>query len=208
MNRSHFLNDRLIYIPNFITQSEENSLIDILENRITERQWRYDGGYKHQFIVISGGQLTKAGKLIQSSTPDHINSIYTRIQDYTSVLPNYSELYVIQPGQGHSGSVKATTATLTLSTHLVVQTELANTPILLEPRSLLIAVDNGPPNVIPGAVDRVTSPPASLLNAEHLTKDKYKRFAISGGQLPRSEGYILTMYDIKSITKSFINVLK
>lgn len=104
--------------------------------------------------------------------------------------------------------MKATTATLTLSTHLVVQTELANTPLLLEPRSLLIAVDNGPPNVIPGAVDRVTSPPASLLNANNLTKDKYKRFAISGGQLPRLEGYILTMYDIKSITKSFINVLK
>lgn len=46
MNRSHFLNDRLIYIPDFITESEENSLIDTLENRITERQWRYDGGYK------------------------------------------------------------------------------------------------------------------------------------------------------------------
>lgn len=123
------------------------------------------------------------------------------------MLPNYSELYAVKAGQGCSVGVKATTATLTLSTHLVVQTDVAHGPLLLEPGSLLIVVDAGPPKVVPGQVDRVTSAPAIILNAPQLTHAAYKQFVTAGGELPRKEGYLLTMYDIKRTTKAFMSVL-
>ena len=122
--------------------------------------------------------------------------------------PNYAELYAISAGQAISADgIKETNATLTLSTHVVVQTQVSHSPLLLEPGSLLIVVDASPPRIVPGMVDRVVQAPATILNASQLMHQPYKDFVKDGGQLPRKEGYVMTMYNVKKTTKAFMGVL-
>lgn len=45
MNRNNFISDRLIYISNFLTQTEAISLVEKIDS-LTEHSWRYDEGYK------------------------------------------------------------------------------------------------------------------------------------------------------------------
>ncbi|EOQ99511.1 hypothetical protein J056_001834 [Wallemia ichthyophaga EXF-994] len=203
MNTANFVSDRLIYIPDLLSRHDLDGLLEAI-SAITERSWRYNDGYKHLFI---GGQLTRTGKLIQSSTPAWMDTLYQRIEECTAVHPNYAELYAIQSGQGCAQGVKSTTATFTLGTHLVAQTDVSATPILLEPNSLLIVVDGGPPKIVPGCIDRVSSPPAHLLNSHLLKSPNCSRLARHGGHLTRSDGYVLNMYDIKRVTDAFKGVL-
>ena len=160
--------------------------------------------YRHKYF---GGQLSKSNKLIQlNDIPDYFNFLISRFKenDIEDAI-NYIELFSLSGGQELNPSNKHTTITLALRSHQMVKVD--NYQLLLEPRSLLLIKDDGPPDIIKGH-DRCLNPPPLILNRNLLSIEPYTEFTKSGGELKRTNGFIINFYKIEHILKSLNKLIK